>query len=170
MRNRFAMTILALALATAGVVYAGSADSNGPASWDAAPAAQANATDDGPLAHPFARRVFARVASELKLTDAQQTEIKRLVREELAASRPLFEKLRENRRQLREAGGDGQFDEARVRAVAAEQGQTLSELIIAKERAKAKVFNVLTPEQRVRAVELLERFEARRGGPMPFAG
>ena len=168
MRNRFAMTILALALATAGVVYAGSA-AGGPASWDAAPAAQANATDDGPLAHPIASRVFARLASELKLTDAQQTEIKQIVRDELANARPLFEKLRENRKQLREAGGDGQFDEARVRATASEQGQTLSELIVAKERAKAKIFNVLTPEQRVRAEELLDRFEARRG-PWPFAG
>jgi len=153
MRNRFAMTILALALLTAGVVYAGST----------------NVKDDGQLAHPIARRVFARVASELKLTEAQQTEIKQIVTDELAAARPLFEKLRENRKQLREAGGDGQSDEARVRAVAAEQGQTLSELIVAKERAKAKIFNVLTPEQRVRANELLERFEARRG-PAPFAG
>jgi periplasmic protein CpxP/Spy len=168
MRNRFAMTVLALALATAGVVYAGSAG-GGPASWDSAPAASANATDDGPLAHPVARRVFARVASELKLTDAQQTEIKQIVADELAAARPLFEELRENRRQLREAGGEGQFDEARVRAVAAEQGQTLSELIVARERAKAKIFDVLTPEQRTRAGELLERFEARRG-PLPFAG
>ena len=170
MRNRFAMTILALALATAGVVYAGAAG-GGTAAGSAAPAAvAANSTDDGPLAHPMARRVFARVASELKLTDAQQTEIKQIVRDELAAARPLFEKLRENRKLLREAGaGGGQFDEARVRSLAAEQGQTLSELIVAKERAKAKIFNVLTPEQRERAGELLDRFEERRG-PAPFAG
>ncbi|HKQ51219.1 MAG TPA: Spy/CpxP family protein refolding chaperone [Pyrinomonadaceae bacterium] len=153
MRNRFAMTVLALALLTAGVVYAGAA----------------NATDDDQLAPPLARRVFARVASELKLTDAQQAEIKQIVTEELEAARPLFEKLRENRQQLREAGGDGQFDEARVRATASEQGRTLSELIVARERAKAKIFNALTPEQRVRANELLERFEARRG-PAFFGG
>jgi protein CpxP len=163
------MTILALALATAGIVYAGSAAS--PASWGASRAAQADATDDGPLAHPFARRVFARVAFELKLTDAQQTEIKQIVGDELAAARPLFEKLRENRKRLLESSAGGQFDEARVRATASEQGQTLSELIVAKERAKAKIFNVLTPEQRARAEELLERFAARRGpGPLPFAG
>ncbi len=168
MRNRFAMTVLALALATAGVVYAGAAG-GGTAAGSAAPAAAANSTDDGPLAHPVARRVFARVASELKLTDAQQTEIKQIVGDELAAARPLFEKLRENRKQLREAGGGGQFDEARVRSLAAEQGQTLSELIVAKERAKAKIFNVLTPEQRERAGELLDRFEERRGH-VPFAG
>ena len=168
MRHRFAMTILALALATAGVVYAGSAG-GGLASLDTAPAAPANSTDDGPLAHPIARRVFARVASELKLTDAQQTEIKQIIGDELAAARPLFEQLRENRKQLREASGDGQFDEARVRATASEQGQALSELIVAKERAKAKIYNVLTPEQRARAEALLDRFEARRG-PVSFAG
>lgn len=158
MRNRFAMTVLALALATAGVVYAGSTGV---------------ATDEGPLARPFARRILARVASELKLTEAQQTEIKQIVTDELAGARPLFEKLRENRQRLREAAAGGQFDEARVRELAAAQGQTLAELIVAKERAKAKVFNVLTPEQRARAEELLERFEARRGGgggPLPFAG
>ncbi|HWS99632.1 MAG TPA: Spy/CpxP family protein refolding chaperone [Pyrinomonadaceae bacterium] len=167
MRNRFAMTVLALALATAGVVYAGS---HGVAPSGAAPTAHANATDDGPLAHPFARRVFARVASELKLTDAQQTEIKQIVGYELAGARPLFEKLKENRKQLREADAGGQFDEARVRAIAAEQGQTLSELIVARERAKAKILGILTPEQRERANELLEQFESRRNGPLPFAG
>ncbi len=158
MRNRFAMTILALALATAGVVYAGSNSGVAPS----------NATDAPPLAHPFARRVFARVASELKLTDAQQTEIKQIVRDELAGVHPLFEKLKENRVQMRAATLDGQFDEARVRGIAAEQGQTLSELIVARERAKAKIFNVLTPEQRTRANELLEQFEARRNGPLSF--
>lgn len=168
MRNRFAMTILALALATAGVVYAGSTSGAMPSG--APHAASANTTDDNPLAHPFARRIFARVASELKLTDAQQTEIKAIVRDELAAARPLFEKLKENRGQLRAAAADGRFDEAQVRAIAAEQGQTLSELIVARERAKAKIFNVLTPEQRTRANELLERFEARRDHPLPFAG
>lgn len=167
MRNRFAMTILALALATAGVVYAGS--NSGIVPSGTTPAAPANATDDRPLAHPFARRIFARVASELKLTDAQQTEIKAIIEDEMAGARPLFEKLKENREQLREAGAAGQFDEARVRSLATEQGQTLTELIVAKEHAKAKIFNVLTPEQRTRANELLERFEARRNGPMPFA-
>lgn len=168
MRNRFAMTTLALALATAGIVYAGPRGRVVPSG--AAPAAHANAADDRPLAHPFARRVFARVASELKLTDAQQTEIKQIVRDELAGARPLFEKLKENRKRLREADSGGQFDEARVRATASEQGRTLSELIVVKERAKAKIFGVLTPEQRARASELLEQFEARPHGPLPFAG
>lgn len=166
MRNRFAMTILALALATAGVVYAGS--NSGIVPSGAKPGAPSNATDAPPLAHPFARRVFARVASELKLTDAQQTEIKAIVRDELAGAHLLFEKLKENRMQMRAAASDGQFDEAQVRSIAAEQGQTLSELIVAKERAKARIFNVLTPEQRTRANELLEQFEARRNGPPSF--
>jgi Spy/CpxP family protein refolding chaperone len=160
MKNRFAMTMLALALVATGVVYALATDAR--MNRGAATAVNLSLADEGPLARPIVRRIFSRVATELNLSDAQQTEIKALIKDEFTGAKPLLEKLHENRRQLQAISGDGQFDEARVRAAASEQGQIVTELIVAKERAKAKVLSVLTTEQRARAAELLERLAARR--------
>ncbi len=162
MKDRFAMTSLALALLVAGAIYALAAHGHPAKSITAAQGASAAA--DGPLSHPFAQRIFARVATELNLNEAQQAQIKTIVNDEFANARPLLARLDENRRQLQAATADGQFDETQVRAIAAQQAQIMTELIVARERAKAKVFNVLTPDQRAKAREILAQIEEGRGG------
>ena len=62
---------------------------------------------------------------------------------------------------MRTATAGGQFNEEQVRSLAANQAQTITELLVAKERVKAKVYAVLTPEQRKQADTMLERFESR---------
>ena len=130
-----------------------------------ASAATEKQTDEGPLSHPFARVMMARVARELDLTDAQQSAIKAIITNEFAAARPLLDKMAENRKQMLAATAGGQFDEAQVRALATEQAQVITELIVAKERAKAKVYQELTPDQRTKADQMLERLGPHPGGP-----
>jgi Spy/CpxP family protein refolding chaperone len=109
---------------------------------------------------PFAERIVGHLTRQLALTDVQQGKVKALIEAERQKVAPLFAQAAKNRQQLRESTANGKFDEAQVRAVAAEQAQTVTELIVARERVKAKIYNdVLTPEQRTKADQLLQRME-----------
>jgi Spy/CpxP family protein refolding chaperone len=68
------------------------------------------------------------------------------------------------------ATANGQFDETKVREVASQQGQLHAEQIVEHERMKAKVFSLLTAEQRTKAEEMHKRGggeHRRHGGPPP---
>jgi len=108
----------------------------------------------------FTERIAARIARRLDLTDAQQAKVESILEAERQNVAPLFAQAAKNRQQLHEATANGKFDEAQVRTIAAQQGQTMTELIVARERVKSKIYNdVLTPEQRTKADELMQRME-----------
>lgn len=111
----------------------------------------------------FGERVFGRLASELDLTNEQKNQIRAIIADAKTRVKPLKEAMREQRRQLKDFGTDGTFDEARVAAAAAAQADAVRQLILEKEKTKAAVFAVLTPEQRARAAELKNRFEDKFG-------
>ena len=160
MKNRIAIAISIAILAAAGTVYAVKGqDSLG--GFNAASAQESFLLDVGEGRHPFARRIMARIAERLGLTDAQKTEIKSIISAERPRVEPLVRQLSATRKQLRNVSKNGNFDEAQVRSLASQQAQTITELIVAKERVKSKVYNVLTPEQRVKAEQMRARFESR---------
>lgn len=100
---------------------------------------------------------------KLHLTDAQKTQIHTIISEERAKMKPLVQQLKAGRDQLIALRKSGPFDEAKVRAIAKGQADTLIELIVARESMKSKIFAVLTPEQRTKAQELRESWKARHG-------
>jgi protein CpxP len=107
-----------------------------------------------------------RMAAQLGLSEDQQTQIRQILEEERAAAEPLMRQLKAVYDQLRPLGSDGVFNEAQVRVLAQQQAQTMAELIVVKERTKARIAAVLTPDQRERARQMLERFYQRMlGGP-----
>ncbi len=108
-----------------------------------------------------------RLARDLNLTEAQVAELKNFFDTERQALDSLMKKLDGQRRQLDEATANGQFDEAQVRSLATQQAQTFTELIVAHKRAEARIYSVLTPEQRARFQELKRR---RMLPPPPPAG
>ncbi len=57
----------------------------------------------------------------------------------------------------------GQFDEAKVQAVAKGQAEIISQLIVEKARMKSRMYAVLTPEQRAKAEQMRESWKARLG-------
>ena len=61
-------------------------------------------------------------------------------------------------RQLEQAGP---FDEAKVRAVATQQSQAMTELMVQKARIKSELVAVLTPDQKDKLAKLQARREAR---------
>ncbi len=97
---------------------------------------------------------------ELNLTDAQKKEMFSIRLEERAKIKPLVQKLKAGRDQLR-ALPMGQFDEAKVRAVAKGQADIRTELIVEKQRMKSRIYGVLTQEQRAKVEQMREKWKSR---------
>jgi protein CpxP len=102
-----------------------------------------------------------RMTSELNLTEAQQTQIRNILADERTRIKPLIEQLRQNE-QAQNAKIDGSFDETQVRAFANNQAQIMRDLIIEKQRTKSQIYSVLTPDQRQKALQLIQQHEQRR--------
>ncbi len=102
---------------------------------------------------------------KLNLSDAQKKQIRSIRDEERANMRPLKQKLREGRNELSDLRKSGPFDEPKVRAIAKGQADTLTDLIVAKERMKSRIYDVLTPDQRAKAEKMRESWKSRKKGP-----
>jgi Spy/CpxP family protein refolding chaperone len=110
---------------------------------------------------PIVDRIVSRISRQLDLTDAQQTQVKSILEAERSKVAPLMAEAAKNRQQLHQSTASGKFDEAQVRSLAAQQAQTMTELIVEKERVKARIYNeVLAPEQRTKAEKMLERMHS----------
>jgi protein CpxP len=101
------------------------------------------------------------MTNELNLTEAQQTQIKNILADEGTRIKPLMQQLRQNE-QAQNAKVDGSFDETQVRAFANNQAQIMRDLIIEKQRTKSQIYSVLTPDQRQKALQLIQQHEQRR--------
>ena len=97
---------------------------------------------------------------KLNLTDAQKKEMFSIRLEERAKMKPLVQKLKAGREQLC-ALPKGQFDEAKVRAIAKGQADIITELIVDKERMKSRIYGVLTQEQRAKVEQMREKWKSR---------
>lgn len=102
-----------------------------------------------------------RMAEQLGLTDAQKTQIQQIMQAEKTKTQSLREELRSQHQQLAAATKGGAFDEAQVRTRANQQAQTQANLIVERERVKAQIFQILTPEQRTKAEQLHSQFGER---------
>ena len=105
--------------------------------------------------------MLQKMTRELNLTEAQQSQIKNILADESARTKPLREKLRQNAA-AESMKVDGSFDDTQVRAFANNQAQIMRDLIIEKERTKSQIYSVLTPDQRQKSLQLLQQHEQRR--------
>jgi protein CpxP len=94
----------------------------------------------------------------LDLTDAQQAQMKDILAKEKPTIRPLMQQLAQSRQQMRALEQAGPFDEAKVRAIANQQSQTMTELMVQKARIKSEMVGVLTQDQK----DKMAKFEAKR--------
>lgn len=112
----------------------------------------------------FGGRGFERVAEKLNLTDEQKTQVKTILEDSKTRVKPLMDSMRETRKQAENLGTDGIFNEEQVNQIAASQSETMKQLYIEKEKTKAQIFAVLTPEQRAEAAKMKEMFKERFKG------
>jgi protein CpxP len=118
-------------------------------------------TADAPLmrGHEFGMegRLIGLFAKYLDLSDAQRAQMKAVMEKERPTLKPLMQQLRQAHEQLKPFE-EGTYDEVKVRALAAQQNQTISELIVQETRIHNELFQLLTPDQQAK----LKEFEANR--------
>ena len=109
----------------------------------------------------FERHMLGMMTDYLDLTEAQQAQVKQIFASEKPTITPLVLQLHQGRQQLRQLEQSSTFDEAKVRALASQQAQTMTELTVEKSKVANQVFNLLTPEQKVKAQKFMEHRDAR---------
>jgi len=125
-------------------------------------AAWAAAAGQGPWSHcGFEHHMLGMMTDYLDLTDAQQAQVKQIFAAEKPTIMPLVQQLHQGRQQLHQLEQSSTFDEAKVRAVASQQAQTLTELTVEKAKVANQIFNILTPDQKAKAQKFLQRREER---------
>jgi Spy/CpxP family protein refolding chaperone len=117
-------------------------------------------------AHMHGRGMFGEHQLEfftdyLDLTDAQQAQAKEVLAKEKPTIQPLMQQMRESHRQLRQLEMSGTFDEGKVRNLAAQQAQTMTELIVQKARIHSELVQILTADQKAKLSKFMERHEQR---------
>lgn len=155
MKTRIIAGIGVALLIIGGVIFA--AAQNGPAEGQRPGQPRGERPPPPP---PFGVPDVEHLTRDLGLTDAQAAELKPFLDNQRGVIDALMQKLDEAHRQIETASAEGKFDEAQIRALAGQQAQTMTDLIVEQQRTKSKIYNVLTVEQRAK----LQQFH-KRGGP-----
>jgi Spy/CpxP family protein refolding chaperone len=105
-----------------------------------------------------ARTQIADLEQQLNLSEDQKTQIQSIMAQERRRAVPLVLKLMQDRKAMQSAASaPGTFDESQVRTAAAEQAQTITDLMVEAERVKSQVSAILTPDQRVKFAQLMDQ-------------
>jgi Spy/CpxP family protein refolding chaperone len=105
------------------------------------------------------------MTEQLKLTSEQQSQIETIARAEYVRSEALIFKLNHVTAELDKEQLKETFDEAKVRALAAQAGQIMAEFIVVKLRVKTKVMALLTPGQKAIVEQQLRLNKERSDAP-----
>jgi len=105
----------------------------------------------------FLNRRIAHLTRALDLNDAQQQQVKSLVEAQRPVLKGLMQQMASQRAQMLAATQNGQFDAAKVQAIANQQGQTMANLIVVRQELQSKIYTLLTPEQRTKFDQMQQR-------------
>jgi protein CpxP len=95
----------------------------------------------------------------LDLTSDQQAKVKEIFEANKGTVQPIREQLKANHEKLAALGGT--FDEAQVTAIAKEQGDLMSQLIVARQKVRSQIFAILTDEQKAKAEQMRQEMKQR---------
>ncbi|PKN16172.1 MAG: hypothetical protein CVU66_02005 [Deltaproteobacteria bacterium HGW-Deltaproteobacteria-23] len=104
-----------------------------------------------------------KMTKDLKLTAAQQEQVKVIIAADREKGAPLMEKIEEKRMQLFEAAKAEKFDEAAVRTLAAQKAELEVEMTVSRAKIRNNINAILTPEQRAIAESIRTQGMPRRG-------
>jgi protein CpxP len=92
---------------------------------------------------------------ELNLTDAQKAQVKELMQANHANMKTMMTQMQQNRAALLAATANGQYDAAKIQALAAQAGQLHAAMIANHEALQHQIYTqVLTADQQAKAEEL----------------
>ena len=94
------------------------------------------------------QEVFAPITDQLSLTKEQQFQIVAIITSTEVSGEPLVQKLEEVDRQLAAASFIDSPDETEINRLSAQEASLLTQMIVMKARAKASIYQLLTPNQK----------------------
>ena len=96
---------------------------------------------------------------KLDLTDAQRAQVKDIMTKEKPSIQPMILQMAQGHLQLQQLVMSGTFDEAKVRALAAQQTQNMTELTVQKARIASELYQVLTPDQKTKLGDMVTQHQ-----------
>jgi Spy/CpxP family protein refolding chaperone len=105
----------------------------------------------------FSEHAIEFLTDYLDLNEAQQAQAKDILAKEKPTLDSLSQQMKQGHDALRQLETSGTFDEAKVRAAASQQAQTMSDLIVEKARIHSQLFQILTPEQKTKMTKLMDK-------------
>jgi Spy/CpxP family protein refolding chaperone len=143
------------ALAVAGLVSFGVAYAETPQGPPAGPPAMAPGS--------FQMMPFGRIFRQLGVTADQRQQIRAILETRRADLKPLRDQALAARRGLADAIAAPAVNEQAIREASAKLAAVQADLAVLRARVRAEVFQVLTPEQREKALELEKQARERLG-------
>jgi len=112
---------------------------------------------------------FHRMLKQLDLTSDQHAQVKAIWEKEKPAMQPLMQQMRQNHEAMKALEAAGPYDEAKTRALATQNSQTMIELQVAHARIKSEIMQILTPDQKAKLAQIEASHAAHMGqhGPPP---
>jgi periplasmic protein CpxP/Spy len=105
---------------------------------------------------------FHHMLKQLDLTADQHTQVKAIFEKEKPTLQPLMQQMRQSHTAMSALEASGTFDEAKTRALATQNSQTMVELQVEHARIKSEIMQILTPDQKAK----LAQIEANRAARM----
>ena len=109
----------------------------------------------------FGDDLLAHYSDVLDLTQAQQDQAKAILEKEKPVIQPLMKQLFQAHKDLSSLEDSGTFDEAKVRALAAQNTQAITELFVQKARIHSELLQILTADQKAKLAQVKAKHEAR---------
>ena len=100
------------------------------------------------------------LAAKLNLTDDQKTQMKALMQKERPTMQPLHQQERQIDQQLRQYV-EGNFDQAKVAALAAQKAQIQAQLTVEQTKIHNQLYQLLTDDQKTQLKQMMANHEAR---------
>jgi hypothetical protein len=97
-------------------------------------------------------------------------QVKAIWEKEKPTLQPLMQQMRQNHSAMKTLEASGPFDEAKTRALATQNSQTMIELQVEHARIKSEIMQILTPDQKTKLAQLEASHEANMGKHASAAG
>ncbi|HEY6303724.1 MAG TPA: Spy/CpxP family protein refolding chaperone [Terriglobales bacterium] len=110
---------------------------------------------------------FHHMLKQLDLTADQHTQVKAIFEKEKPTLQPLMQQMRQNHAAMSTLEASGPFDEAKTRALATQNSQTMVELQVEHARIKSEIMQILTPDQKAKLAQIEANHAARMSKQAP---
>lgn len=99
-----------------------------------------------------------RVERQLNITDSQRDQIRTILKNEQPTIEALATRVWQEQEQL---NSSNTFDEGRVRVFAREHIATTEDVLVEREKVRAEIMQVLTPDQQKQAEQIRQKISAQ---------